>query len=181
MRSVVNQIANVLGGNSVKYSDKFNRAIATILKHEGGYVNHPNDPGGETKYGITKRTYPHLNIRTLTVDDAKEIYYNDWWAKHGYENFEFLVAEKVFDMAVNMGARRAHKLLQKAANNLGVRPQLVVDGIIGRNTLTKVNSLNGAAVREELRKQQKDYYLRLIAKRPSLAVFKNGWLRRAQV
>lgn len=178
MRIIFNGI-NVFGGSSTKYSEKFNKAVSTILKHEGGYVNHPNDPGGETRYGISKHSYPDIDIKHLTLDDAKVIYFRDWWVKHNYENFEFVVGEKVFDMAVNMGARRAHKLLQKAANDLGVRPQLKVDGIIGRNTLTRVNSLNGSAVREELRRLQKQYYLNLIAKRPSLAVFKNGWLRRA--
>lgn len=181
MKGIVNSIVNSFGGTPTeKFSPKFSRAIPLILKHEGGYVNHPDDPGGETKYGITKRTYPHLDIKTLTVDDAKRIYFEDFWKKYSYENFEFLVGEKVMDMAVNMGPSRSHKLLQQAVNELCLPPRLKVDGIIGPNTMTRTNSLNGSAVRDELRKQQKEYYLRLIEKRPSLAVFRKGWLRRAR-
>ena len=57
----------------MKMSAKFLLAIEEVLKNEGGYVNHPSDPGGATNFGITQRTYPRLNIRTLTVDQAKEI------------------------------------------------------------------------------------------------------------
>ena len=57
----------------------FDQAIEVILKHEGGYANNPNDSGGETKYGISKRSYPELNIRGLTRDYAKKIYEQDFW------------------------------------------------------------------------------------------------------
>lgn len=54
-------------------------AHSAPIDHEGGCVNHPEDPGGETKFGITKRSYPHLNIRDLTLDDARAIYRRDFW------------------------------------------------------------------------------------------------------
>ena len=57
----------------------FLRAVKEVLKIEGGYVNNPNDRGGETKYGISKRAYPNVDIKNLTLDKAKQIYYNDYW------------------------------------------------------------------------------------------------------
>ena len=61
---------------------KFDDIIDIVIKHEGGYVNDPNDLGGETKYGITKRFYPDVGIKNLTVEEAKQIYYDDYWVKN---------------------------------------------------------------------------------------------------
>ncbi len=103
---------------------KFKSAIPTIFLHEGGSVNHPNDPGGETNFGITKRTYPHLDIKNLTKAQAREIYRRDFWNPGKYEKIDNQqAATKVFDMAVNMGPKRAHRLLQKAVNALLLRGQ----------------------------------------------------------
>src|SRR5690606_28008981 len=67
------------GGDSDDMSavtdERFRRAVEVVLKHEGGYVNNPSDPGGETKYGISKRSYPELDIANLTQEDAIAIYY----------------------------------------------------------------------------------------------------------
>jgi lysozyme family protein len=58
---------------------EFNGAFEILIGHEGGYVDHPDDPGGETKYGISKRSYPEVNIAALTLDKAKAIYREDYW------------------------------------------------------------------------------------------------------
>jgi len=81
-------------------------AIKTLLAVEGGYVNHPDDPGGETKYGISKRSYPHVNIKELTPDDAARIYKDDYWARVP-ESLPDDVRWMAFDYAVNSGPRRA--------------------------------------------------------------------------
>ena len=81
-------------------------AIKTLLMVEGGYSDHPSDKGGETNYGISKRAYPHLNIKTLTREDAERIYLNDYWAKVPIalpDDLKWMV----FDYAVNSGVRRA--------------------------------------------------------------------------
>ena len=57
----------------------FNKIIEKVLEHEGGYVNDPKDLGGETKYGITKRFYPDVDIKNLTKEQAKTIYHTDYW------------------------------------------------------------------------------------------------------
>lgn len=88
----------------------YEKATERLLDHEGGYVNNPKDPGGETKYGISKRSYPHLNIATLTRDQAKQIYFDDFWNPlgdiHGGLKFQ------AFDFAVNSGVGTAIRKLQ---------------------------------------------------------------------
>jgi lysozyme family protein len=92
----------------------FNKAVEIILKLEGGYVNHPDDPGGETRYGISKRAYPHLNIKTLTKDQAKAIYKRDYWDAAECSLLEPALALLYFDMAVNSGVSAARRTLASA-------------------------------------------------------------------
>lgn len=63
------------------YEEKFEKAFGYMIENEGGYVFDKNDPGDETKFGISKKSYPHLNIKALTLEDAKKIYYEDYWIK----------------------------------------------------------------------------------------------------
>lgn len=163
--------------------ENFERAMIMVFEHEGGYVNHPNDPGGETKYGISKRSYPNVNIRKLTKEGAKEIYKKDWWDRHQYGKISSPdVSRKAFDMAINMGARRAHKILQRAINNVH-GSQLAVDGAIGPNTLRVCNECSAnddVILMKELRHLHGQYYQNLIRRRPSMKVFEKGWMRRAR-
>lgn len=92
----------------------FETALAFVLKHEGGYVNDPQDPGGETKYGISKRAYPNLDIKGLTEDGAKAIYRRDYWDRSGSEALGALGLIH-FDTAVNMGVGMAKALFQAAS------------------------------------------------------------------
>lgn len=160
---------------------KFELAIDKVLKHEGGYVNHPNDPGGETNFGITKRSYPYLDIRNLTREMAIKIYKQDWWDNYHYSciNDQFL-ATKIFDMAINMGAVQAHKLLQRAANQVYGGNILVVDGLIGTNTLRLVNQLEPIKLLDVVRDIQASYYRNIVENNPKLKPFLRGWLNRAR-
>lgn len=95
----------------------FNVAIERILAHEGGYVNDPEDPGGETQWGISKRSYPALDIKALTRDQAKEIYRRDFWQPivaraTGDSALQF----QLLDAAVNHGMGNAVRMLQRAVN-----------------------------------------------------------------
>lgn len=85
----------------------FNRVLEHVLKWEGGYVNDPNDPGGETNYGISARAYPNLDIRSLTKDQAADIYFRDYWLKVGADKLPTAIAICAFDCAVNQGVGRA--------------------------------------------------------------------------
>ena len=89
----------------------FEKALKFVLKWEGGYSNDPRDPGGETKFGISKRSYPKLDISKLTIEQARKIYYENYWLKAGCDDLPFPFNIVVFDTAVNMGRRRAIELL----------------------------------------------------------------------
>ncbi len=91
--------------------NNFDKALKFVLKWEGGYSNDPNDPGGETKYGISKRSYPELDISKLTLKQVKEIYYQNYWLKTGCDKLPFPFNIVVFDTAVNMGRSRAIKFI----------------------------------------------------------------------
>lgn len=157
---------------------RFNMAIGKILDHEGGYVNDPKDRGGETKYGISKKSYPHLDIETLTEEQAKEIYKRDYWDRYDYGRFFYqLVAEKVFDYTVNMGGRQSHKLLQRAvlANGTPIK----IDGLLGPKTFMEVNRLTSGELLPAYRSEAAGFYRFIVAQNPSLKRFLKGWLNRA--
>ncbi|MGS0741330.1 glycoside hydrolase family 108 protein [Glaciimonas sp. GG7] len=94
----------------------FDQAIERVLGHEGGYVNHPADPGGETHWGISKRSYPNVDIKNLTRVQAIEIYRRDFWhCIHGNDMFGS-VAYQAMDFAVNSGIATAIRCLQRTLN-----------------------------------------------------------------
>lgn len=117
--------------------------ISTLLELEGGYGNNPHDKGGETKYGITQNSYPHLDIKNLTKEDAVEIYTRDWLERYSglynsiYEHIELHVyfTTTFFCFAVNAGTQRAVRFLQNAINETSknIRKKLFIseDGLWG--------------------------------------------------
>lgn len=123
------------------FDTAFNRLVDP--QHEGGYVNNPNDPGGETKYGISKRAFPGEDIPNLTLDRAKQIYCDKYWGPAGCDGVPSEVAYELFDMAVNMGVGTAIKALQQA---VGADP----DGVLGPKTLMCAQAMNGAAALRKL-------------------------------
>lgn len=155
---------------------EFEKAIDKVLAHEGGYVNDPADPGGETNFGISKRRYPNEDISALTPERARQLYRIDYWQYDAIESQA--VATKVFDLAVNMGPLRAHKILQMALNRLG--PGMIeVDGVLGPQTLWAVNRTAECELLAAIRQRQKEFYLRLVHRDPGVAKFLPGWLKRA--
>lgn len=92
----------------------FDTAFDRLLGHEGNYVNDPSDPGGETKWGISKRSYPKLVIKELTREDAYNIYEKDFWLKIGLDEIPFSVGFQLFDFAVNSGIITAIRYFQRA-------------------------------------------------------------------
>ena len=106
-----NQNGVILFGDA----SKFGRASVFTLHWEGGYVNDPNDPGGETNFGISKRAYPNLDIAHLTADDALKIYYNDYWVPSGAEKLDWPLCLQHFDTSILCGIAQSDKFL-KACN-----------------------------------------------------------------
>lgn len=118
------------------YSPAFIRSCGFIMsdKVEGGYVNDPRDPGGETKYGISKRSYPKVNIAELTLEEATEITHRDFWLKMRCDEMPEAIAAVTLDCGFNQGPSIAGRLLQKALRNV------TVDGVIGPQTIAAVNA-----------------------------------------
>lgn len=110
----------------------FEKAIQKILRSEGGYVNDPNDKGGETKYGISKRSYPNVDIKNLTLAGAKAIYKRDFWDKVGGDLInDQSIADLLVDSAVNEGVTPA---LNRAKSITGAKTLV--------NTANKINTLS---------------------------------------
>lgn len=150
----------------------FKRYFPTLIKHEGGFVNHPSDPGGETKYGISKRSYPKEDIKNMTTTRAEMIYYMDYWRPLLLDRFvSQSLAEIVFDHCVNAGMRSAINILQKSAG-------VVVDGVIGTKTLAATNNYNQRELFERYKAERITYYNNLVSGKPALSVFIKGWTNR---
>ena len=93
----------------------FDRAFRFLIGEEGGYSADPHDPGGETKFGISKRAYPQLDIKSLTLDQAKAIYRRDYWDRLQLDARKYGPALVLFDCAINQGVARAQALVPRIA------------------------------------------------------------------
>ena len=150
----------------------------TIEKFEGGFVNHPNDRGGPTKYGITigvyktylKRVPTLLDVKNMPIEHAIDIYKTKYWKDIG--KLSPGVRHLVFDMAVHHGYTTAVKMLQRV---LKVKD----DGTIGPITENISNISGDCDVVEELVKRRIALFDRLITKDPTQAKFEKGWKKRA--
>ena len=166
--------------NSVKDVDStpttFDQIIDRVLAHEGGYVDDPDDPGGETKYGISKKAYPKVNIKGLTKEDAKGIYKKDYWDRYKMEKLPPELRYIYYDMVINMGIRNAGKVLQKAANSKNSKANRVkIDGMVGPATLKAVKRVEA----ERLRSERVLYYARLVIRKPVQYKYWYGWFKRS--
>jgi lysozyme family protein len=151
----------------------FERMVQIVLKHEGGYVHDPDDPGGETKFGISKSAYPDLDIEHLTVEQAKEIYYRDYYLKVKADQIpDKQLALELFDMAVNAGVAHAVMMLQELVNSRR-------DGVFGPKTLISVKGYpRRSALLWKYKYERLQYYIGLVRKNPALSRFLHGWASR---
>ena len=145
----------------------FDEAFERVLGHEGGYVNDPRDPGGETKYGISKRAYPAENIAGLTLERARELYRRDFWGPAGCDAVPAALKLPLFDTAVNMGVRQAVKLLQRTVG-------ATEDGILGPRTLQAI----GCMPIERAGARFLGHRLKLYTDLAGWEAFGKGWARR---
>ena len=149
----------------------FDQAFDILLKHEGGFSDHPADRGGKTRYGITEAVAREVgyrgDMRELPLDLAKRIYKDRYWDAVRADELPEAVRYAVFDAAVNSGPRQAIRWLQRA---VGVRD----DGIIGPQTLAAVRAANP----ERLLRRFLSQRLRFMAGLPSWPAFGRGWARR---
>lgn len=149
----------------------FDNAVELILKHEGGYVDHPDDPGGETNYGISKRAYPDLDIANLSKHDAAVIYKEDYWDRVCGDDLPYPLALLTFDAAVNSGVKRASKWLQYPVN---ASP---IDGVVGPLTVESAHVAYGKSPHSVVVQtaHQRQQFVRSLLTYKS---FGNGWERR---
>lgn len=145
----------------------FQKAVDKIIEFEGGYVNHPRDPGGETKYGISKRAFPQVDIPNLTIELAKDIYKLHFWDMVKADELPEAIRLIVFDCAVNQGVRSAVRILQSI---VGVER----DGIIGPETLRRANETEPVVLLHSYALLRHDHYTNLV----SWATFGKGWSKR---
>ena len=153
----------------------FDKCLSLLLAHEGGYVNHPADPGGMTNLGITKRTYDEYHgtdideqgMRDLTRDDVDPIYKRNYWNRCRCGELPSGVDWAVFDFAVNSGTGRAAKALQKAVG-------ATEDGSIGPMTLIEVERVEPANIINRIAIYREQFYRSL----STFETFGRGWLRR---
>lgn len=152
------------------YSSAFETAITFVLAEEGGYVCDPNDKGGATKFGISQRAYPDLDIKSLTVEQASAIYYQDYWKACRCDELPAAVACVVLDTAVNMGNRTAIRFLQQSL-------RVSVDGIIGPKTLQASFITPPLAYLSDFFSHRAKRYL-AISLNETQRRFYRGWLKR---
>lgn len=164
--------------------NNFNIAFEHTVGIEGGYVNDPEDRGGETKFGISKRSYPHLDIKNLTLSSAKDIYYQDFWntRKMNLDLLPLEVAIELFDTGVNMGMPRARLMLQMALNLLNRGEtrfaDLKVDGWIGSSTMKAISLTDEKELLKVLNGLQFVRYLEIVENDHSQERFFAGWTKR---
>jgi len=155
--------------------DNFEQCMGWLLEHEGGYVNHPSDPGGETNLGVTRAVYEQYagrqvmdgEMEGLTHDDVYPIYRENYWDRIRADDLPSGVDWSVFDWGVNSGTSRAAKALQRIA---GVEQ----DGGIGPMTLQAVLEVEPAEIVEQMHHMRDGFYRSL----STFDTFGRGWIRR---
>jgi lysozyme family protein len=160
-----------------------------IISKEGGYVNHKADRGGPTNFGITQRTLSNYlgrratiqDVKNLSLDLAKEIYLANYFYGPRINTLPEEVQQKIFDMGVNHGPRRAVKIAQSVVNKAGFGP-IGKDGVIGPQTRGAIEISHGEMgdyFINALVDERNAFYEAIIRNDPTQEVFKNGWLSRS--
>lgn len=151
-----------------------NKYINRLIEFEGGYVNDEKDPGGETKYGISKRSFPDEDIKNLTKERAKEIYKKYYWDKIKLDRINNQeLANNIFDFAVNAGIKEAVLEIQKIV-------KAFPDGIIGPQTIELINDIKDYDyIVKEYKLARISYYTNLCNKKKIFKKYLLGWINRA--
>jgi lysozyme family protein len=157
----------------------FDAAIQTVLQHEDdSFTDDPEDRGGATKFGVSARSNPGVDIRGLTREAAIEIYWTKYWRGQRYDELPIPIGTKTFDIAVNMGKRAGVLCLQRALLACGKRVD--IDGILGPKTCQAASEVPGAALLAALRSEAAGEYRVILARGDADQTrFQSGWMNRA--
>lgn len=182
--------------------DTFNHWITPVLQHEGWdkLVNDPDDPGGITKWGWSLRTLKTLgdlnhddfpdgdidhdgdvdqnDIINSAKGDAIELYFRHFWVKYGIYRFAPPVAGKLLDLGVNQGVKQATRELQRAVRSCSGQG-ITVDGLIGPQSLRMAGNCEATDLCSAFNSEAAGFYRVLIAQKPRMKKYRNGWLNRA--
>lgn len=139
-----------------------------------GYVNIPQDRGGETKYGIAQNSNKNIRVRDLDLDGAMDVYFREYWIRGKCDALTYPITIIHFDGCVNHGVTRASKFLQRAA---GIS-ESKVDGVIGNGTLAAVLDIDPSEIIHNISQIRSDFYQSIVNRDPSQGIFLNGWMRR---
>ena len=174
--------------------EKVNDMINTILKHEGGYVDDPDDKGGATNFGITHAVYSRFlkkqtgkeatkdDVKNMPVEHAIEIYTDQYYFEPKVDELPETIQEQALDMCVNHGPRNAMRILQRAGNQIN-QAKIEEDGRFGPNTkqcIVSASDKEGQAFNNVIADQRADFYRRIVENNASQGKFLKGWLRRAE-
>lgn len=149
----------------------FHAVFERVIGHEGGYVNHPDDPGGETNWGITKRVARAFgyqdDMKSLPRELAREIYYQEFWIRANCDRYHPAIGFQLFDIAVNHGIGTAIRMLQRAA-------EVADDGIVGPITLKAIKGMPPGETVNRLNAERLEFYTKLT----TWGTFGRGWANR---
>lgn len=173
----------------------YDQAFSMLMKNEGGYVNHPYDPGGETKYGICKKYNPNIDIKSITLDFAKKYYYQNFWHPMYEKIKDPKIALKLFDISVNIGKEQLYYLINETLLDSVCYPdeyaveeleyisqfseenenfELWIDYVV-----EKINNMDSGLFLNVFKSKLIQYYISRIYDNNDLHVFRLGWIRRA--
>lgn len=162
-------------------SASFDKTKPKLLAAEGGTSDSPSDYGGLTKYGVSQRSYPHIDFSTLTFDSACEkIYKPDYWDRYRLDEFiDQTIADQTFLLLINMNPVEAITIVQTAVNNCGrTITAVAIDGAMGSLTIAAVNSLNRFWLSDRIRVEAVKFYLKRADDDHTQVVNLRSWLRR---
>lgn len=166
----------------IELTEDFQHCFAETLSHEGGYVNHPLDPGGRTNRGVTQRVWEkwvgrkvtEAEMRALTVEQVLPLYHQEYWQAVRGDDLPRGVNMMMFDIAVNSGPKRAILMLQKGINALPGRVKVAVDGAIGPKTIAAAASADSVDLIKAIANSRLWFYIDL----STFKTFGKGWMVR---
>lgn len=165
------------------------KLIDDVLRREGGFVDHPADRGGPTKFGITQQTLSgyigraalRSEVKSLSEEVARDIYERNYFYAPRIDRLPEPIQAFVFDCAVNHGPRQAIRFVQRVCNAADWQPRLVEDGAMGPNTRRAAEwaqSQMGHLFLAALVEERRNFYYLIVQMRPSQQAFLKGWLNR---
>ncbi len=188
-------IAMIFGYILTYEQSLYDQAFTELIKNEGDYVNHPSDPGGETKFGICKKYNPYIDIKNITLNFARKYYYKNFWLSMYEKIKDQRIALKLFDISINIGKKRLRDIINETLLDAVCYPNLEAVNKLAtiiqeceQNNNTKswehyvinqINSMDSEVFLAIFKNKLINFYLSRIYTNNKLYVFRKGWIKRA--